>query len=53
MFFEIPTRHYRIVLDIGKNNKIVSIKIFGAMEVLNLNNLLPINYSDNRKEVMV
>ena len=42
-----------IVLDIGKDDKLVGIEILGAMEVLNLNNLLPIDYSSKNKEILV
>ncbi|OGU37935.1 MAG: hypothetical protein A2X61_15300 [Ignavibacteria bacterium GWB2_35_12] len=42
-----------IVLDIGKDDKLVGIEILGAMEVLNLNNLLPIDYSIKNKEILV
>ncbi|MBM2815774.1 MAG: hypothetical protein HW421_2536 [Ignavibacteria bacterium] len=42
-----------IVLDIGKNDKIVGIEILGAMDVLNLSNILPIDYINNRKDSLV
>lgn len=42
-----------IVLDIGKNDKIVGIEILGAKEVLNLSNILPINYLNNRVDNLV
>jgi uncharacterized protein YuzE len=41
-----------IVLDIGKNNKIVGIEILDAKESLNLNSILPINYFINKKEML-
>jgi uncharacterized protein YuzE len=37
-----------IVLDIGNNNKIVGIEILDAKEVLNLSNILPVNYFNYR-----
>ncbi|MBM2814947.1 MAG: hypothetical protein HW421_1709 [Ignavibacteria bacterium] len=42
-----------IVLDIGKNEKIVGIEILGAMDVLNLSNILPIDYLNYRKDNLV
>jgi uncharacterized protein YuzE len=39
-----------IVLDIGKNDKIVGIEILGAMDVLELSNILPIGYLKTRKD---
>lgn len=42
-----------IVLDIGKNDKIVGIEILGAMDVLNLSNILPVNYLNYRKDNLV
>ena len=42
-----------IVLDIGKDEKIVGIEILGAMDVLNLSNILPVNYQNFRQEVIV
>ncbi len=33
-----------IVLDIGKDNKIVGIEILGASKQVNLERLLPVNY---------
>ncbi|MCX6153808.1 MAG: DUF2283 domain-containing protein [Candidatus Kapabacteria bacterium] len=40
-----------IVLDIGTDNKIVGIEILDARESLNLNSILPINYSIITKEM--
>ncbi len=42
-----------VVLDIGENSKIVGIEILGAMEVLNLNNILPINFLNYRSNEAV
>jgi uncharacterized protein YuzE len=42
-----------IVLDIGKDNKIVGIEIIDAAEVLNLSSILPVNYYLNRQESKV
>jgi len=39
-----------IVLDIGTDDKIVGIEILGAMDVLNLSSILPINYLNHRQE---
>jgi uncharacterized protein YuzE len=39
-----------IVLDIGTNDKIVGMEILGAMDVLNLSNILPLNFLNNRKD---
>ena len=33
-----------IVLDLGENNKIVGIEIIDATDVINLENIFPINY---------
>lgn len=41
-----------IVLDIGNDNKIVGIEILDAMETINLSNVLPINFINNRREVL-
>jgi uncharacterized protein YuzE len=41
-----------IVLDIGTDDKIVGIEILDAMETINLSNVLPINFVNNRKEVL-
>lgn len=41
-----------IVLDIGADNKIVGIEILEAMETINLSNVLPINFINNRREVL-
>ncbi|MGB7290711.1 MAG: DUF2283 domain-containing protein, partial [Thermodesulfobacteriota bacterium] len=38
-----------IVLDIGKNNRIVGIEILDASKHLNLRNLLPIKYKISSK----
>ncbi|MFH1051847.1 MAG: DUF2283 domain-containing protein [bacterium] len=42
-----------IVLDIGENGKIVGIEILDAMDVINLSNILPINFFNTRKEQIV
>ena len=42
-----------IVLDIGKNDKIVGIEILDAKDVLNLSNILPINFYNRRKEDLI
>ena len=42
-----------IVLDIGKDNKIVGLEIIDAAEVLNLSSILPVNYFINGKETKV
>jgi uncharacterized protein YuzE len=39
-----------IVLDIGKNDKIVGIEILDASEVLDLRSILPVDYINNRLE---
>ena len=39
-----------IVLDIGKNDKIVGIEILDASEVLDLKSILPVDYINNRLE---
>lgn len=41
-----------IVLDIGKNDKIVGIEIMDATEVINLNSLLPIHYFNNKEDLV-
>ena len=41
-----------IVLDIGKNDKIVGIEIIDAAEVINLNSLLPIHYFKNKENLV-
>lgn len=42
-----------IVLDIGANDKIVGIEILGAMDILDLSNILPISYLNTRKDNLV
>jgi uncharacterized protein YuzE len=42
-----------IVLDIGANDKIVGIEILGAMDILDLSNILPISYLNTRKDDLV
>ena len=42
-----------IVLDIGKNDKIVGIEILDAKEVIDLGNILPVNYFNFRKENLI
>ena len=42
-----------IVLDIGKNDKIVGIEILGAKDVINLSNILPVNFYNSRKGNLV
>ena len=41
-----------IVLDIGKNDKIVGIEILGAKEIVNLSSILPVSYYNHRKETL-
>ncbi len=41
-----------IVLDIGKNDKIVGIEIMDATEVINLSSLLPINYFKSEEDLV-
>lgn len=37
-----------IVLDIGKDDKIIGIEFLGAKDVVNLENILPINFFNQR-----
>ncbi|MGA2298133.1 MAG: DUF2283 domain-containing protein [FCB group bacterium] len=42
-----------IVLDIGKNDKIVGIEILGAKDVLNLSSILPVNFYNQRTDTPI
>ena len=41
-----------VVLDIGKDNKIVGIEILDAMDVIDLSSILPIKYLNTRTETI-
>jgi uncharacterized protein YuzE len=41
-----------VVLDIGNNNTIIGVEIMDASKRINLENLLPLHYYTNNKEIL-